>query len=151
MSKKRFLIIDIFMILYVLACPFIMQISKGITQYENYVYYYFKAADQTQIAITILSIAFLLLYGLVCGFNKKFNKIAILIGICLILKISVFLSDIISPSVSELIWTVYRAPVYWISEQIDIFIFAFYEAIFAVGFALGFLAKKFFSKRIQRN
>lgn len=149
MSKKKFLILDIFSVLYALACPFILQISKESAQYGNYVYYCFKATDRTQIAVTILSIVFLLLYGLFCGLNKKFNRIAILIGICLILKISVFISDIISPSVSELIWTVYRAPVYWISEQIDIFIFVFYEAIFAVAFLLGILAKKTYYTRMR--
>lgn len=128
-----------------------MQISKETVQYGNYVYFYFKAADRTQIVITILSIAFILLYGLVSGLNKKFNRIAIFIGICLILKIIVFVSDIISPSVSELIWTVYRAPVYWASERMDIFIFVFYEAIFAVAFLLGILAKKFIIPECERK
>lgn len=142
MNQKKLLIFDSILILYALACPFIMQISKETVQYGNYDYYYFKAADQTQIVVTMLSIAFLLLYGFVFGVNKKLNRIPIFIGVCLILKISVFLSDIISPSVSELIWAVYSAPVYWVSEKIDIFMFVYYEVLFAVAFALGFLAKK---------
>ena len=151
MSQKKLLIFDIFLILYALACPFIMQISKGTVQYGNYDYYYFKAADQTQIAVTILSIVLITFYGFVFGLNKKFNRIPIFIGVCLLLKIAAFLSDIVSPAVSELIWTAYTAPVYPIYENIDIFIFAFYETIFVIAFLLGFLAKKVYYARMRKK
>lgn len=141
--KKSFLhILDVLMGIYVIACPFIMQIRKSETEYSTSVYFNFDAALKTKILFCVLSIALILVYGFVSGLNKRFNRFILFLVVGIALKVSIFIFDFIVPEISEFLWAIYCAPIAYIHQELDIFVFVFYDILFFAAFAIGLFISK---------
>lgn len=142
---KKFIlhIFDVLVCIYVIACPFIMQIRKSGIEYTTSVYFNFNASNKTKILFCVLSIVLILMYGIVCGLNKSINRFIIFLVVSIVLKISIFIFDFIVPEISELLWAIYCAPIAYIHQELDIFVFMFYDILFFIAFAIGlFISKK---------
>ena len=109
----------IFGVLYIVFCPIILQIEKGIIEYDGSAYYYFASGESIQIITTILTIVFLLVYGAYCGINKK---------------------------ISSLIFFIVVNLISYIYEKIDIFAYIFYGFVFIIAFVSGFCMVKIRNK-----
>lgn len=142
--KKSFLhILDILLVIYVIACPFILQIKKSGIEYTTSVYFSFDASNKAKILLCVLSIVLILLYGIICGLNKSFFRSILFLVIGIVLKGSIFIFDFIVPEISEFLWAIYCAPIAYIYQELDVFVFVFYDILFFIAFAIGlFISKK---------
>lgn len=135
-----------FGVLYIVLCPFILQIEKGIVEYDGSAYYYFSSGESIQLITTILTIVFLLVYGAYCGINKKISSLIFFIIVNLILKIIILLFDFSNYLFSDLLYNIYFSPISYIYEKIDIFAYIFYEFVFIIAFVSGFCMVKIRNK-----
>lgn len=143
MKKSILHALDIFVVIYVIICPFIMQIRKSIIEYTSLVYFTFNASSKTKICLCVLSITLILLYGMLCGLNKSFKRLIIFLVACIMLKVCILIFDFIVPEISEFLWAVYCAPIAYIYQGLDVFGFVFYDMLFLIAFASGlFISRK---------
>lgn len=136
----------IFGVLYIVLCPIILQIEKGIIEYDGSAYYYFSSGESIQIITTILTIVFLLIYGAYCGINKKISSLILFIVMNLIVKVIIFLFGFSNNLFSDLLYNIYFSPISYIYEKIDIFAYIFYEFVFIIAFVGGFCMVKIRNK-----
>lgn len=130
-------ILDFIVAIYVISCPFIMQIRESRVEHTDLIYFVFDVSDEIKIFICILSILLITLYGIISGSNKSYKRLILLLVICILLKAGSFLFDYYAPGISEFLWEIYRAPIEYIYQGLDIFVFAFYEIVFLLAFASG--------------
>lgn len=143
MKKSILHALDVFVVIYVSICPFIMQIRKSIIEYTSLVYFTFDASSKTKICLCVLSITLILLYGMMCGVNKSFKRLIIFLVACIMLKVCILIFDFIVPEISEFLWAVYCAPIAYIYQGLDVFVFVFYDILFLMAFASGlFISRK---------
>lgn len=136
----------IFGVLYIVLCPIILQIEKGIVEYDGSAYYYFSAGESKKLIITILTIVFLLIYGGYCGIHKKISSLIFFIVMNLIVKVIIFLFGFSNNLFSDLLYNIYFSPISYIYEKIDIFAYIFYEFVFIIAFVGGFCMVKIRNK-----
>lgn len=143
MKKSILHALDVFVVIYVSICPFIMQIRKSIIEYTSLVYFTFDASSKTKICLCVLSITLILLYGMMCGVNKSFKRLIIFLVACIMLKVCILIFDFIVPEISEFLWAVYCSPIAYIYQGLDVFVFVFYDILFLMAFASGlFISRK---------
>lgn len=128
------------------AGVFINGIEPEAITYSTERNYIFTSPAVVQIIVCAVSVLFFAASGVVFGIKKEYGAVIVFELLMIAFKLVIFISGLLDDSVSNLLWAIFCAPVSAIAEDLDIFVWVFYQAVLFLSFVPTLIFNRFRSK-----